>query len=150
MDNGGDYRMVNPLGFVPALELDDGTVLTEGAAIVQYIADQVPATQLAPPNGTLARSKFQSWLNFIASEVRWDASACSFTPRLPTLQRRCTASVSRTPCLPRSTSAQNHYLLGNAFSLADAYVLVVLNWSRSAMVDLSPYPHLLEHRKRVG
>lgn len=70
MDNGGDCRTVNPLGFVPALGLDDGTVLTEGVAIVQYIADKVPAKQLAPPNGTLERAKLQSWLNFIASEMQ--------------------------------------------------------------------------------
>ena len=70
MDNGRDYRTVNALDFVPSLGLDDGTVLTEGAAIVQYIADQVPAKQLAPPNGTLERAKLQSWLSFIASEMQ--------------------------------------------------------------------------------
>ena len=66
---GGDYRSVNPLGYVPALELDDGTVLTEGPAIVQYIADKVPDKKLAPANGTLERTKLQSWLNFISTEL---------------------------------------------------------------------------------
>jgi glutathione S-transferase len=69
IEGGGDYRKVNPLGYVPALVLDDGTLLTEGAAIVQYIADQVPSKNLAPPNGTIERTKLQSWLNFLSSEM---------------------------------------------------------------------------------
>jgi len=69
IEGGGDYRKVNPLGYVPALELDDGTLLTEGVAIVQYIADQVPYKKLAPPNGTIERTKLQSWLNFFSSEM---------------------------------------------------------------------------------
>jgi hypothetical protein len=70
LQGGGDYRAVNPLGYVPALQLDDGTILTEAAAIAQYVADSVPAMGLAPPNGTLDRVKLQSWLNFISSEVQ--------------------------------------------------------------------------------
>jgi len=69
IDSGGDYRTVNPLGYVPALVLDEGTLLTEGAAIVQYIADQVPSKNLAPPNGTVERTKLQAWLNFFSSEM---------------------------------------------------------------------------------
>ena len=69
IETGGDYRQVNPLGYVPALVLDDGTLLTEGAAIVQYIADQVPSKNLAPPNGTIERTKLQAWLNFFSSEM---------------------------------------------------------------------------------
>jgi glutathione S-transferase len=69
IEGGGDYRTVNPLGYVPALLLDDGTLLTEGAAIVQYVADQVPAKGLAPPNGTIERTKLQAWLNFFSSEM---------------------------------------------------------------------------------
>ena len=69
ISGGGDYRSVNPLGYVPALVLDDGTLLTEGAAIVQYIADLVPAKKLAPRNGTIERVKLQAWLNFFASEM---------------------------------------------------------------------------------
>ena len=69
IEGGGEYRKVNPLGYVPALVLDNGTVLTEGAAIVQYIADQVPFKNLAPPNGTIERTKLQSWLNFFSGEM---------------------------------------------------------------------------------
>jgi len=151
MDNGGDYRTVNHLGFVPALELDDGTVLTEGAAIVQYIADQVPEQQLAPPNGTLARTKLQSWLNFIASEVQMGCFCPLFhsatSDAAKTMYRERLAY--RLAYLDRHL-AQHDYLLGKEFSLADAYVFVVLNWARPARVDLSPYPHILAHRKRIG
>lgn len=151
MDDGGDYRTVNPLGFVPALELEDGTVLTEGAAIVQYIADQAPEKGLAPPNGTLARTKLQSWLNFIASEIQ---VGC-FCP----LFHATTSAVARTMYRERLAYrlayldrhlAQTDYLVGSAFSLADAYLLVVLNWARSAEIDLSPYLHILARRKRVA
>ena len=69
MEGGGDYKTINPLGYVPLLQLDDGTVLTEAPAIVQFIADNVPAKKLAPPNGTLERTKLQSWLNFFSSEL---------------------------------------------------------------------------------
>jgi glutathione S-transferase len=151
MDNDGDYRTVNPLGFVPALELDDGTVLTEGAAIVQYIADKVPAKQLAPPNGTLERAKLQSWLNFIASEMQMGC----FCP----LFHSTTSDAAKTMYRERLASRLDHvdghlsqqeYMLGKQFSLPDAYLLVVLNWARSVNFDLSPYPHVLGHRKRVG
>lgn len=69
IEAGGDYRKVNPLGYVPALVLYDGTLLTEGAAIVQYIADQVPSKNLAPPNGTIERTRLQAWLNFFSSKM---------------------------------------------------------------------------------
>lgn len=151
IDDGRDYRTINPLGFVPALELDDGTVLTEGAAIVQYIADQVPSKQLAAPNGTLERAKLQSWLNFIASEIQMgcfcplfhattsDAAKAMYRERL----------ASRLGHVDRHLS-QQQYMLGKQYSLADAYLLVVLNWARPANIDLSPYPHARAHRKGVG
>ena len=151
MDNGGDYRAVNPLGFVPALELDDGTVLTEGAAIVQYIADQVPAKQLAPPNGKLERAKLQSWLNFIASEIQMGC----FCPLFHSTTSDAAKTMYRDRLATRLGHVDRHlsqqeYVLGKHFSLADAYLLVVLNWARLLDVDLSPYPHVLAHRKRVG
>lgn len=151
MDNGGDYRAVHPLGFVPALELEDGTVLTEGAAIVQYIADQVPAKQLAPPNGTPERAKLQSWLNFIASEMQMGCFCPLFykttSEAAKTMYRERLAS--RLGHVDRHLSSQD-YMLGKQFSLVDPYLFVVLNWARPLDVDLSPYPHVRAHRKRVG
>ena len=150
-DNGVDYRTINPLGFVPALQLDDGTVITESAAIVQYIADQVPAKRLAPPNGTLDRTKLQSWLNFIVSEIQ---VGC-FCP----LFHAMTSSAAKTMYRERLASrvahidrhlAQNEYMLGENFSLADVYLFVVLNWSRLAKFDLSSHSRVLELCKKVG
>jgi len=87
MDGGGDYRGVNPLGYVPLLELDDGTRISEGPAIVQYIADKVPAKNLAPATGTMERTKLQSWLNFISSEMHKGFSPL-FNPTMPEARRR--------------------------------------------------------------
>ena len=151
MEDGRDYRAVNPLGLVPALQLDDGTILTEGVAIAQHIADQVPAKQLAPPNLTLARTQLQSWLNFIASEMQMGCFCPLFHPT--------TSEPAKTVYRERLASrlghvdqhlAQNQYMLGKDFSLADAYLFVVSNWSRLAKVDLAPYPYILGLHKRVS
>jgi glutathione S-transferase len=150
-ESGGDYRKINPLGYVPALELDDGTILTEGVAIAQYIADQVPEKRLAPPCGTLERVKLQSWLNFIASEVQMGCFCPLFHPTTSEpanamYRERLAVRLSRVD----GHLAGNEYLLGGHFSLADAYLFVVSNWSRAAQIDLSPYRHVLGLRKRVG
>ena len=150
MENGGDYRTVNPLGYVPALQLDDGTVLTEAAAIAQYIADRVPAKKLAPPNGTLDRAKLQSWLNFISAEMQLGCFCPLFHPQIPDSAKSIFHErlASRLTHVERHL-AQNEYLMGDDFSVADVYLFVVSNWARSANVDLSPYPNLLRLRKRV-
>ena len=82
MEGGRDYRTINPLGYVPALQLDDGTVLTESVAIAQYVADRVPA-EPAPPEGTLERTKLQSWLNFLSSEIHMGGFCPLFYPGMP-------------------------------------------------------------------
>jgi glutathione S-transferase len=148
---GGDYRTVNPLGYVPALQLDDGTVLTEAAAIAQFIADRAPGQSLAPPNGTLDRAKLQSWLNFISSELQLGCFCPIFDRELPQaaksiFYRRLDNRLAHV----EQHLAANAYLLGNAFSIADVYLFVVSNWARPASLDLSRYPRLLAHRKRVG
>jgi glutathione S-transferase len=151
MDKGGDYGSINPLGYVPALRLDDGTVLTEGVAIVQYLADKVPEKALAPPNGTVERAKLQSWLNFISAELHMGCFCPLFHPEIPeavkTVFRRRTAS--------RLAHVEHHltrieYLLGKDFSVADVYLFVVSNWARPVHLDLSPYPNILRVRRRVG
>jgi glutathione S-transferase len=150
-EDGTDYRAINPLGFVPALELADGTTLTEGVAISQYIADQAPAKGLAPPNGTLARTMLQSWLNFIATEVQMGCFCQLFHPTASETQK----AMHRERLNIRLAHIERHLtnrecMLGEQFSLADAYIYVVLNWSRAAAVDLSPFPLMLALRKRVA
>jgi glutathione S-transferase len=151
MDGGGDYRTINALGYVPALQLDDGTVLTETVAIAQYVCDRVPAKKLAPPNGTFERAKLQSRLNFISSELQLGCFCPLFDPEVPdavkvSFRRRLD---SRLAYLEQHLVG-NAYLLGSEFSIADAYLFVVSNWARSVKLDLSPYPGILALRKRVG
>jgi glutathione S-transferase len=151
LDGGGDYRAVNPLGYVPALQLEDGSVLTEAAAIAQYVADRVPERNLAPPNGTLARAKLQSWLNFIASEVQVGCFCPLFDREIPTAVK----AIFRRRLDSRLAHVEQHllqkaYLLGDDFSIADVYLFVVSKWARSVELDLSPYPGILALRKRIG
>jgi len=151
LEGGGDYRAVNPLGYVPALQLDDGTVLTEAASIAQYVADCAPTKKLAPPNGTLNRAKLQSWLNFIASEVQLGCFCPLFDREIPNVikaifRRRLDSRLAHV----EQHLAENAYLLGNDFSIGDVYLFVVSNWARPANLDLSPYPSLLALRKRVS
>jgi len=150
-DGGGDYRSINPLGYVPALQLEDGTVLTETVAIAQYVCDRVPTKNLAPPNGTFERAKLQSWLNFISSELQLGCFCPLFDREIPdavktTFRRRLD---SRLAYLEQHLVG-NACLLGNEFSIGDVYLFVVSNWARSVKLDLSPHPRILALRKRVG
>jgi glutathione S-transferase len=150
MDGAGDYRTVNPLGYVPLLELDDGTRLTEGPAIVQWLADKVPGKNLAPANGTIERTKLQSWLNFITSELHK-----SFSPLFNAAMPEEAKAIFRERLAARFAHLDKHlagndYLLGKSFSVADAYLFVVTNWTNPLKIDLSPYPNLLAYRKRVA
>ena len=112
---------VNPLGYVPLLELDDGTRITEGPAIVQYIADQVPAKKLAPANGTLERTKLQTWLNFVTSELHKGFSPL-FNPSMPDEAKKIFRERLGTRfAYVDKHLASNDYLMGKDFSVADAY-----------------------------
>jgi len=150
MAGGGDYRSINPKGYVPALRLDDGTVLTEGPAIVQYIADQVPDSQLAPPAGTLERYQLIEWLNFISTEIHKNMGGL-FKPQLPDATR---SAIEETLAARLGFVAQRlgaaSYLSGERFSVADAYLFVILNWAPFVKFDLSPWPALQAFHQRVA
>jgi glutathione S-transferase len=148
---GGDYRSVNPLGYVPALVLDDGTLLTEGAAIVQYIADLVPSKELAPPNGTIERVRLQAWLNFFASEMHKGGFSPLFYKGVPENGRDVFRArlKARFEHLDGHLSA-NEYLMGSHYSVADAHFFVVSNWASWVNFDLSSYHAVIAHRERVG
>jgi glutathione S-transferase len=143
--------MVNPLGYVPALVLDDGMLLTEGAAIVQYIADLVPEKKLAPANGTIERVKLQAWLNFCASEMHKGGFSPLFYKGIPEEGR----DVFRARLRSRFSHLNMHllsnkYLMGGDYSVADSHLFVVSNWANWANFDLSPYRGILAFRERVG
>lgn len=151
MTGGGDYRSVNPLGYVPALSLDDGTLLTEGVAIVQYVADLVPAKKLAPPSGTMERVKLQAWLNFFASEMHKGGFSPLFYPGVSEDSRNVFRNrlKARFEILNKHLSA-NEYLMGREYSIADVHLFVLSSWTGWVKFDQSPYKAVTAYRERVG
>jgi glutathione S-transferase len=147
--DGGDYYAVNPKGSVPLLEIDAGTRLTEGPAIVQYIADQAPAKNLAPANGTLARYQLQEWLNFVTSELHKGFSVL-FNPAMPEEAK----TLGGKKLLERFTwvdqqLAGKQYLAGDTFSVADGYLFTVTNWAPRVGVEIGALANLKAHNARV-
>jgi glutathione S-transferase len=150
LDDGTDYYTINPLGYVPFLVLDDGSTLREGPAIVQYIADQVPAKNLAPANGSMARYKLQEWLTFIGVEVHKNFSPL-FSPATPDdVKTASRDKIANRLKFVDGELAGKQYLMGDSFSVADPYLFTVTNWAALTGVDLSSYSNLLAFRARVA
>ena len=150
LPDGTDFTTINPLGYVPVLELDNGERLREGPAIVQYIADQVPDKQLAPANGTLARYRLQEWLTFIGTELHKGFSPL-FNPATPEEYK----PVVRERLLQRlqwvdSQLAGKQYLMGDQFTVADGYLFTVTNWTQPTNLDISGLANLAAYRERVS
>ena len=148
--DGTDYYTINPKGYVPLLELDDGQRLSEGPAIVQYIADQVPAKKLAPPAGTMARYRLMEWLNFITSELHKGFSPL-FNKDFPEAGKE----IHRKRVADRlawidSQLEGRQYLMGNDFSVADAYLFTVAGWGQYVGVDIKPLKNLWAYMARVA
>lgn len=150
LPDGSDYRKINPLGYVPYLVLDDGTGLPEGPAIVQYIADQAPAKRLAPPNGSLARYRLQSWLNFIGTELHKGFGPL-FNPASPDEVKAAAKErlATRLKWVDEQLGGKT-WLMGDDFGVADGYLFTVTNWAKPMQIDLSPYPNLEAWRARVA
>jgi glutathione S-transferase len=150
LQDGTDYYGINPLGYVPLLELDDGTRLREGPAIVQYIADQVPAKNLAPANGTLQRYRLQEWLTFIGTELHKGFSPL-FNPATPEEYKTIVRNklAERLKWVDGQLDGKQ-YLMGDQFTVADGYLFTVTNWAPAVGVDISPYAHLNAYRARVA
>ncbi|TAM40788.1 MAG: glutathione transferase GstA [Burkholderiaceae bacterium] len=148
--DGTDYYTINPLGYVPLLQLDDGTKLREGPVIVQYIADQAPAKKLAPANGTPARYQMQSWLNFVGTELHKGFSPL-FNPATPAEYKTTVIErlLSRLKWVDGELAGKQ-YLMGDAFSVADAYMFTITNWAAPMKLDLSTLPNLTAYRERVA
>jgi glutathione S-transferase len=148
--DGTDYYTINPLGYVPYLTLDNGQSLHEGPAIMQYIADQAPAKNLAPANGTYARYKLQEWLNFISTELHKSCSPL-FNPATPAETRATfTEKLQSRLKWVNGELADKAYLMGDTFTVADGYLFTVTNWAPRIGVDLAAYPHLVAYRARVA
>jgi glutathione S-transferase len=150
LQDGTDYYTINPKGYVPCLELDNGERLTEGPAIVQYVADQAPAKQLAPANGTMARYRLQEWLNFVTSELHKTYSPL-FNPAVPEDYK--TIAKARLTDRYRWLDTQlegKSFLLGETFSVADAYLFTVTNWAKHVGIDLSALKNVSAFMARVA
>jgi glutathione S-transferase len=148
--DGTDYYTINPLGYVPMLELDDGTRLREGPAIVQYIADQVPTRNLAPANGTLPRYRLQEWLTFIGTEIHK-----SFSPLFNAAMPEEGKQIYRDRLSNRFQFVDGQlegkqYLMGDHFTVADAYLFTVSGWTKPLNIDISSFKNLLAYRERIA
>lgn len=146
----GDFWDVNPKGYVPALVLDDGAVLTEGPAIVQYLADLVPAAQLAPANGSFERVRLQETLNYLTSEIHKSYSPLFKADVLPAVREERLAYLTKRYALIDKQLEGRTYLHGDRFTVADAYLFTLTRWARAVKLDLSGFPNLEAFQKRVG
>jgi glutathione S-transferase len=150
LEDGSDYFAINSKGAVPALKLDDGQVLTEGVAIMQYLADQKPESGLAPKNGSLERYRVQEWLNYITSEVHK-----TFSPLWNPANEQAVKDYSLTNLKKKfdwldAQLKDRKYLTGDTFTIADAYLFTVVNWSNFLAIDLAPWPALKAFQERVA
>jgi glutathione S-transferase len=148
-EHGQDFYAVNPKGYIPALQLDDGTVLSEGPVIVQYLADLKPASGLAPANGTLERYKLQEWLTFINSEIHKSFSPL-FGGGSDEVKNDAIAKIGKRMTYVNEQLADRHYLLGDTFTAADAYMFVMLTWAHHMKLDMSAYSNLHAYFARIA
>lgn len=147
---GADFNQINSKGYVPALELKDGTVLTEGPAIFQFLADLTPASNLAPANGTLERYELIALLNFISTEIHKNYSPLFNPQTSPEEQQLRRAALAKRYAYLEQTLAGRDFLTGDTFSVADAYLFTVSNWAGRLKVDLSGFRNLQAWQARVG
>jgi glutathione S-transferase len=147
--DGVDLNDVNPKGYVPALVLDNGELLTENAALLPYIADLNPAAQLAPPNGTLERYRLAEWLAFINSEVHKSFSPLFVPNASEDMKQYARANLIKRLSWVSERLGSKHYLVGEHFTVADAYLFVVLGWAGHVGVDLASWPNLKAFQERV-
>ncbi len=150
LDDGADYTRINGKGYVPALALDDGTLLTEGPAIVQYLADRAPAAGLAPANGTIERYRLQEWLNFLTAELHKSFSPLFKPAAAEGWKEAARDNIARRFDWIAERLGPEAYLTGGQFTVADAYLFTLLNWCQWTGVDLARWPALKAYHARVA
>lgn len=149
-EQGQDYLQINPNGYVPALALDDGQVLTEVSVVVQYLADQAPDSGLIPPAGTLARYRVQQALAFISTELHKNFGPF-FRPGVPDQTKDAARELlTRRIGYIETQLADKAFIAGDAFTVADAYLWTVLGWTRYVKFDLSAYPNVQRWQAAVA
>ncbi len=149
-EKGLDFMKVNPKGYVPTLEMDDGSILTEGPVIVQYLGDRNPGSGLVPPPGTIERYRIQEWLNFVSTEFHKQYSPL-FNPSVPPeIQKIFAGNLERRYGFVAKTLEKQPFLMGSLFTVADAYLFTVTNWARTVHFDLSKWPAIVDYQKRIA
>lgn len=149
-ESGADYYQINPRGYVPALALDHGQVLTEDAVILQYIADRKPDSGLAPQAGTMERYRLMEWLNFISSEIHKTLGAL-FNPKItPEWKDNQIALFGRRCDYLVQELGRKPYLMGDKFTVADAYLFTILGWADYFKLDMGKWPTLQEYARRIA
>jgi glutathione S-transferase len=149
-ESGKDFLDVNPKGYVPALELDDGQVLTEGTAIVQYLADRRPEAGLVPSAGTIERSRVQEMLGYINSEIHKTYTPLFSDKTAPEVRQEREAYLRRRYAFIEKALGGNAFLVGDRFGVADAYLFAVTNWANHLKVDLSAFPNVRAFQERIA
>jgi glutathione S-transferase len=147
-DAGDDYFTVNPLGLVPAIRTETGEVLTENAAVLQYIAEQFPDAELAPKSG-LQRAKLQQWLCFIGTELHKAMFIPLFDPSTPEAVRVKTIDKGAVRLAYLDKHLAGREFLLDRFTVADGYLFTVLNWAQAVSIDLKAWPNVLAYYKRM-
>ncbi|MES2016069.1 MAG: glutathione transferase GstA [Pseudomonadota bacterium] len=145
---GQDFRAINSKGYVPTLETDGGAILTEGPAIVQYLADLVPDKRLAPPAGSMERYQLMAWLNFISTEIHKNYGPFFKPDAGAELKAYAAANLTQRYSYINQQLEGRDYL-GERFSVADVYLFVVTNWAGHIQFDLSPWPNVQAFQKRM-
>lgn len=148
--SGEDYTTVNPKGYVPALRLDDGTVLTEVSALIEYIADRAPASGLIPAAGTMERYRMAEWIGYIATEIHKGFGPLWNAKLAPDARAAAVTALARRLDLVEKALARQPFLTGQGFSVADAYLFAVASWAPWVKLDLAPWPKLREFLARVA
>jgi len=148
--SGEDFTKINPKGYVPAIRLDDGSILTEGAAILQYIADQNPDSGLAPRAGTIERYRLQEWLTFIGTEIHKSFSPLFSKTASDGVKNHTRDLLTKRLGYVEAQLANKSYLMGVSFTVADAYMFVVLSWSSHVGFDLGQFPAIKEYLARIA
>lgn len=149
-EKGDDYNKISLKSAVPLLVLDNGETLSEGAAIVQYLADQKPDAELAPKNGTWERSKLQEWLNYIATDMH-KAHSPLFNADMPQAGKDIyIARIKKAYDFAAESLKGKKFLMGDQFTVADAYLFTVLGWNKATTLNLADWPALMDYQKRIS
>ena len=149
-ESGQDFTSINPKGYVPTLRLDDGSILAEGPAIVQYLADQKPASGLVPAAGTIDRYRVQEWLTFIGTELHKSFGTLFNKAAGDEAKQLAKDNIAKRLGYLNDQLTNRQFLLGDNFTVADAYAFTIVNWTNFVGIDLKPYPNVVAYMARVG